>query len=58
LFVVESMYLKRWMYRVRPDQTPELVISGPRLVGVALDPRGDIVVCSADTAFRFTSSPA
>jgi hypothetical protein len=34
------------------DEAPELVLSGPGLVGVAFDPRGGIVVCSNETAYR------
>ncbi len=54
LFVIEALAGMSGLYRVQPGQAPTLVISGPRLVGIAFDPRGDIVVCSADTAYRFT----
>ena len=52
LLVVEALAGVSGVYRVRSDEAPELVLSGPRLVGVAFDSSGDIVVCSADTAYR------
>jgi sugar lactone lactonase YvrE len=52
LFVVEALAGVSGVYRVDPGHDPELVVSGPRLVGVAFDPRGDMVVVSSDTAYR------
>jgi sugar lactone lactonase YvrE len=52
LFVVEALAGASGLYRVPRNGAPELVIAGPSLVGVAFDPRGGIVVCSNDTAYR------
>lgn len=52
LFVVDALAGASGLYRVPPDAPPELVLSGPGLVGVAFDPRGGLVVCSNDTAYR------
>lgn len=51
LFVVEALAGVSGLYRVVEGREPELVISGPRLVGVAFD-ADDIIVCSTDTAYR------
>jgi hypothetical protein len=40
------------MYRLPANGAPELVLSGPGLVGLAFDPTGGLVVCSNDTAYR------
>ena len=55
LFVVEALAGASGLYRVRPESEPELVVAGSGLIGLALDPRGPIVVCSSDTAYRFAS---
>jgi sugar lactone lactonase YvrE len=55
LHVVEALAGVSGLYRVRADHVPELVVSGPRLVGLAFDPRGDMVLCSSDTAYRVPS---
>ncbi len=52
LFVIEALAGASGLYRVPLHGSPELVLSGPGLVGVAFDPRGGVVVCSDDTAFR------
>jgi sugar lactone lactonase YvrE len=52
LFAIEALAGVSGLYRMPADETPELVLSGPGLVGVAFDPRGGIVVCSNDTAYR------
>ena len=31
---------------------PELVVAGPRLVGLAFNGTSDMIVCSSDTAYR------
>lgn len=51
LYVVEALAGVSGVYRVPRDGTPELVVSGPRLVGVAFD-ADTMIVCSADTAYR------
>jgi hypothetical protein len=38
------------------DGAPELVLSGPGLVGVAFAPGGGLIVCSNDTAYRLPTS--
>ena len=39
--------------QVAPDGTPELVVSGAALVGIAFGPHGELVVTSNETAYRF-----
>jgi hypothetical protein len=55
LFVVEALAGASGLYRVNPDGEPELVVAGSGLIGLAFDSRGAMVVCSSDTAYRFTS---
>jgi len=50
--VVEALAGISGLYRLRPRQPPELILTGPGLVGVAVDPSGGLVVCSNETAFR------
>ena len=52
LFVVEALAGSSGLYRVPPEGDPELVLSGPGLVGVAFDAWGTLVVASSDTAYR------
>ena len=52
LFVIEALAGSSGLYRLPADGSPELVIAGPGLVGVAFDPTGGLVVCSNDTAYR------
>jgi len=52
LFVVEALAGMSGVYRLRDSSPPELVLSGPGLVGLAFDPQGGLVVCSNDTAYR------
>jgi sugar lactone lactonase YvrE len=52
LFVVEALAGASGLYRLPTGAPPELVLSGPGLVGVAFSPHGGLVVCSNDTAFR------
>jgi sugar lactone lactonase YvrE len=54
LFVVEALAGSSGLYRLTPNGLPELVLSGPNLIGVAFDPRGGYVVCSNETAYRFS----
>jgi sugar lactone lactonase YvrE len=56
LFVVEALAGASGLYRYRPGATPELVVAGPSLVGVAFSPDGVMVVSSNETAYRL--SPA
>lgn len=55
LHVVEALAGISGLYRVRVDAAPELLVSGPKLVGVAFGPSGNLVLCSSDTAYRFSS---
>ncbi len=52
LFVVDALAGASGLYRVPSDGPRELVLAGPGLVGVAFDPKGSVVVCSNDTAYR------
>lgn len=52
LFVVDALAGASGLYRVPPTGAPELVLSGPGLIGVAFDPRGGAVVSSNSTAYR------
>jgi len=55
--VVEALAGASGLYRLRPSQPPELLLSGPGLVGVAVDPFGGMVVCSNETAYRVRLEP-
>lgn len=52
LHVVEALAGVSGVYRLEDERTPELVLSGPGLVGLAFDGRGGMAVCSNDTAYR------
>jgi sugar lactone lactonase YvrE len=52
LHVVEALAGASGVYQLRPSGKT-LVISGPRLVGVAFGPNGTVVVSSSDTVYRF-----
>ncbi len=55
LYVVEALAGASGLYRLRvdrPDPEPECVLAGDGLVGVAVDPRGGLVVASNTTAYR------
>ena len=52
VYVVEALAGSAGLYRLRPGRARELVLAAPALVGVALDPRGGLVVSSNDTAYR------
>lgn len=58
LFVVDALAGASGLYRLPAagDAPPELVLSGPGLIGVAFDSPagldGGLVVCSGDTAYR------
>ena len=42
------------IYRLRRGKAPDLVVTGPSLIGLAFDPRGrSMVVTSSDAAYRF-----
>jgi len=52
LLVVEAMAGMSGLYRLADSGPPTQVLAGPGLVGVAVSPRGGLVVCSNDTAYR------
>lgn len=52
LHVVDALAGASGVYRLRPGQAPELLVSGERLVGLAFDPAGGVVVASNDTAWH------
>ena len=55
LFVVEALAGASGVYRLGAGE-PELVLTGPGLVGLAFDGYGGLVVCTNDTAFRLPGS--
>jgi sugar lactone lactonase YvrE len=57
LYVVDALAGSSGVYRVPPDGDgePELVLAAPGLVGLAFDPRGGLVVCSNDNAYRLST---
>ena len=56
LHVVDALAGASGVYRFSdPDATPELVVSGGTLVGVAFGPDGEMAVVSNETAYRFES---
>jgi sugar lactone lactonase YvrE len=54
LYVVEALAGVSGLYRVPSSGEPELVLTGPGLVGVAFNPLGGLVVSSNDTAYRLS----
>ena len=57
LHVVEALAGASGVYRVSGAETPERVVAGPSLVGVAFDDVDGAVVVSQDTAYRFDRLP-
>jgi sugar lactone lactonase YvrE len=56
LYVTEALAGVSGVYRLRPGaRTPELVITGAGLLGVALHPGGGFVVSTAEAIFRIDS---
>ena len=54
LHVIDALAGASGLYRfASPDAEPELVVSGGALVGVAFGPRGELVVASNETVYRF-----
>jgi sugar lactone lactonase YvrE len=52
LYVIEALAGSSGLYRVPAAGDPQLVLSGPGLVGVAFDGHGAMVVASNETAYR------
>lgn len=57
LYVVEALAGVSGVYRLAAGGVPELAVTGPNLVGLAFESTGDMIVCSADTAFRVALRP-
>jgi sugar lactone lactonase YvrE len=54
LYVADALANRSGIYRLRRGKSPELIVSGPSLIGLAFDPRGHgMVVTSSDAAYRF-----
>lgn len=53
LHIVEALAGASGVYRVRDGRPPELLVGGPRLVGLAFSPDGGLLLCSSDTAYQF-----
>ncbi|MEZ5286334.1 MAG: IPT/TIG domain-containing protein [Vicinamibacterales bacterium] len=53
LHVVEALAGSSGVYALREGRAPELVVSGPDLVGLAFGADGSLVVASNDTLFGF-----
>jgi sugar lactone lactonase YvrE len=56
LTVVEALAGSSGVYRLPEGGEPELILAAQGLVGLAFDPRGGLVVCSNDTAYRMPRS--
>ena len=52
LHVVEAVAGGSGVYRLDPDGTTQHVVAGDRLIGLAFDPGGGLVVASNDTIYR------
>jgi sugar lactone lactonase YvrE len=54
LYVADALANRSGIYRMRRGKAPDLVVTGPSLIGLAFDPRGrSMVVTSSDSAYRF-----
>ncbi|HEX4346945.1 MAG TPA: hypothetical protein VHZ73_05195 [Vicinamibacterales bacterium] len=53
LLVVEALAGMSGVYRIPPKGEREVIVAGDALIGVALDQRGGLVVCSGERAYRF-----
>jgi hypothetical protein len=56
LCVVEALAGSSGVYRLPDGGEPELILAAPGLVGLAFDPRGGLVVCSNDSAYKLAAS--
>lgn len=55
LYVAEALAGASGIYRLREGAPPELVVSGPGLIGLAFGPRGVVLVVTSDTLYEFDS---
>jgi sugar lactone lactonase YvrE len=53
LHVAEALAGSSGIYALRPAASPDLVVAGPGLVGLAFKPDGGIVAASQDTVYGF-----
>ena len=53
LHVVEALAGSSGVYAMRPGRDPELVVAGAGLVGLAIGPRGEMVVASNGSVYSF-----
>ena len=58
LHVVEALAGASGVYRFADGPKPELIVTGEKLVGLAFDRGGDMIVCSSDTAYRLPAGRA
>ena len=55
MFVVDALAGASGVYQIdpaAPRPSPELVVSGPTMIGIAFDPRGGMVLCSNETIWH------
>ncbi len=52
LYVVDALAGASGLYRVAEDGSSRLVVAAPGLIGVTFDPRGGMIVCTTETAYR------
>ena len=58
LHVVEALAGTSGVYAVRPDASPELVVAGAGLVGLAFGAAGQLVVAANESIYSFASDVA
>ena len=56
LFVVDALAGSSGLYRIRLDapESPELMLSGGSLIGLAFDPHGGIALAASETVYRLS----
>jgi streptogramin lyase len=56
LYVVDALAGGSGLYRIRPDApgSPELLLSGGTLIGLAFDPHGGIALAGTETVYRMS----
>jgi len=57
LHVVDALAGGSGLFRVVSGQRPQMALAGSRLVGVAFDPEGGLVVASSEALYRFDRAP-
>jgi sugar lactone lactonase YvrE len=53
VYVAEALAGSSGIYRLRSGAPPELVATGPALIGLAFHPHGGFIAATADTVYRF-----